>query len=31
MKYKGQDTYKWKGQGSIPYKGANPAFPNKEN
>ena len=29
MKFKG-NIIKWKGQGGIFYKGANPTFPNKE-
>lgn len=31
MKYKGDSQVKWKGRDGIPYKGANPSFPNKEN
>ena len=29
MKWKG-NIFKWRGQGSVPYKGQNPTFPNKE-
>jgi hypothetical protein len=29
MKFKG-NIFKWKGGGSVPYKGANTSFPNQQ-
>lgn len=30
MKFKGE-IIKWRGQGSVPYKGQNTTFPNRQN